>query len=247
VAEAVKKGVESAGGKVSIFQCAHFSPSLFPSHIAPRIAETLPQEVLTKLHAPAKPNYPLFEVASLTEYDAFLFGIPTRYGNFPAQWKTFWDATGQLWATGALHGKYAGVFVSTATPGGGQETTVLSTISTLTHHGINFVPLGYKNTFPSFANLSEVHGGGPFGAGTFAVRDPASSPPSHSNAPFLPGPRRLAPAFGTRARRRHDPGQNLLRDGRKGQVLNPGRTLFPPVILPLFFSTVESLLLSIPK
>lgn len=121
------------------------------------------------MHAPAKPAYKVLAPADLVNYDAFLFGIPTRYGNLPAQWKVFWDATGGLWASGALHGKYAGVFVSTGTPGGGQEQTVASTISTLTHHGINFVPLGYKNSFKELANVDEVRGGSPWGAGTFAV------------------------------------------------------------------------------
>jgi len=73
--------------------------------------------------------------------------------------QTFWDATGGLWAQGALSGKYAGVFVSTGTLGGGQEMTVNATLSTLTHHGILFVPLGYKAAFPLLANLNEVHGG----------------------------------------------------------------------------------------
>jgi len=73
--------------------------------------------------------------------------------------QVFWDATGGLWTKGALAGKYASVFVSTGTPGGGQEMTVNATLSTLTHHGIIFVPLGYKNVFPLLANLDEVHGG----------------------------------------------------------------------------------------
>lgn len=122
------------------------------------------------MHAPPKPDYPVIAPNDLTNYDAFILGIPTRYGNFPAQWKAFWDATGQLWATGALHGKYASVFVSTGTPGGGQETTVLQSVGTLAHHGINFVPLGYKHTMPLLANLTEAHGGSPWGAGAFAVR-----------------------------------------------------------------------------
>ena len=63
--------------------------------------------------------------AQLANFDAFLFGIPTRYGNFPAQFKAFWDATGQLWAGGKLAGKSAGLFISTASPGGGQECTSL--------------------------------------------------------------------------------------------------------------------------
>ena len=121
------------------------------------------------MHAPPKKDYPVIDPEKLATYDAFLLGIPTRYGNMSAQWKTFWDATGKLWSEGKLWGKYAGVFVSTGTPGGGQESTVLATLSTLAHHGIIYVPLGYKTVFPILANLSEVRGGSPWGAGTFAV------------------------------------------------------------------------------
>jgi len=155
LAEAEKAGIEAAGGSATIFQ----------------VAETLPEEILTKMHAPAKANYAVITPNQLTDFDAYLFGIPTRYGNFPAQFKAFWDATGQLWASGALAGKYAGVFISTGTPGGGQESTVISSISTLVHHGIIYVPLGYKHTFAQLANLSEVRGGSPWGAGTFAGAD----------------------------------------------------------------------------
>ncbi|EKM56977.1 uncharacterized protein PHACADRAFT_254412 [Phanerochaete carnosa HHB-10118-sp] len=160
LAEAEKAGIEQAGGSATIFQ----------------IAETLPDEVLAKMHAPAKPNYPVLNADQLTQYDAFIFGIPTRYGNFPAQWKVFWDQTGGLWGAGALAGKYAAAFVSTGTPGGGQESTILNSISTLTHHGIIFVPLGYSTTFSQLSNLSEPHGGSPWGAGSFAGADGSRSP-----------------------------------------------------------------------
>ena len=73
--------------------------------------------------------------------------------------KAFWDATGGLWRAGLLAGKFAGVFVSTGTPGGGQETTVITSLSTLAHHGICFVPLGYKRTSDILNNLDEVRGG----------------------------------------------------------------------------------------
>ena len=53
----------------------------------PRIAETLPEEVLAKMHAPAKPDYPIITPDQHPNFDAFIFGIPTRYGNFPGQWK----------------------------------------------------------------------------------------------------------------------------------------------------------------
>jgi len=160
MAEAVKVGIESAGGTATIHQ----------------VAETLSDEVLAKMHAPPKPDYPVITPAELPQYDAFILGIPTRYGNFPAQWKAFWDATGQLWVSGALLGKYAGVFVSTAGLGGGQESTAIATMSTLAHHGIIFVPFGYANGFAQLTDLSEVHGGSPWGAGTFANTDGSRQP-----------------------------------------------------------------------
>ena len=73
--------------------------------------------------------------------------------------QAFWDATGQLWAAGSLAGKYAGLFVSTAGQGGGQESTAVAALSTLVHHGIIYVPLGYAPAFPQLTNLQEIHGG----------------------------------------------------------------------------------------
>ncbi|KAL1988077.1 hypothetical protein VTN96DRAFT_1108 [Rasamsonia emersonii] len=160
LAEAEKKGIEAAGGQADIFQ----------------VAETLSDDVLKLLHAPPKPDYPVAEPEKLLEYDAFLFGIPTRYGNFPAQWKAFWDKSGQIWASGGFFGKYAGLFISTGTLGGGQESTALAAMSTLAHHGITYVPLGYKDTFPLLTNLNEIHGGSPWGAGTFAAGDGSRQP-----------------------------------------------------------------------
>jgi len=160
LAEAEKKGIEAAGGSADILQ----------------VAETLPQEVLDKMHAPPKSSYPVATAEKLLEYDAFLFGIPARYGNFPAQWKAFWDRTGGVWMSGGYWGKYAGVFVSSGTPGGGQESTALAAMSTLSHHGIIYVPLGYKTAFPLLGNLEQVHGGSPWGAGTFAGADGSRQP-----------------------------------------------------------------------
>ncbi|MCJ1231643.1 Minor allergen Cla h 7 [Toensbergia leucococca] len=112
------------------------------------------------MHAPPKStSIPTITPDKLESYDAFLFGIPTRYGNFPAQWKAFWDQTGKQWGTGGYWGKYAGVFVSTGTQGGGQESTAIAAMSTLTHHGIIYVPLGYKTTFGLLSDLSEAGDG----------------------------------------------------------------------------------------
>ncbi|KAM3516198.1 hypothetical protein MY11210_000220 [Beauveria gryllotalpidicola] len=162
LADAEKKGIEKAGGTADVYQ----------------IAETLSQDVLAKMHAPPKATdvAVLTDPKTLLEYDAFLFGIPTRYGNFPAQWKTFWDKTGGIWATGGYWGKKAGLFISTGTLGGGQESTAIAAMSTLTHHGIQYVPLGYGKAFPLLADLSEVHGGSPWGAGTFAAGDGSRQP-----------------------------------------------------------------------
>lgn len=121
------------------------------------------------MYVPPKPFYPEVTPEKLLEYDGFLIGIPTRFGNFPAQWKVFWDSTGGIWGSGGYWGKHVGVFVSSGTMGGGQESTIMNSISTFVHHGLMFVPLGYKHAFPLLTNLSEARGGGPWGAGTFAV------------------------------------------------------------------------------
>ncbi|KFZ18946.1 hypothetical protein V501_00914 [Pseudogymnoascus sp. VKM F-4519 (FW-2642)] len=155
-----KTCIEAAGGSAEIFQ----------------IAETLPEEVLKAMYAPAKSSYPVIEPEQLTQYDGVLLGIPTRYGNFPAQWKAFWDKSGGVWQSGGYWGKYAGIFVSTGTLGGGQETTAVSAMSTLAHHGFIYVPLGYKTVFAQLTDLSEVHGGSPWGAGTYAGADGSRQP-----------------------------------------------------------------------
>jgi len=162
LADAELKGIQEAGGDAKLFQ----------------VKETLPEEVLQKMYAPAKAaDVPVVEDPSvLEEFDGILFGIPTRYGNFPAQFKTFWDMTGKQWQQGAFWGKYAGLFVSTGTLGGGQESTAIASMSTLVHHGFIYVPLGYKTTFAQLANLDEVHGGSPWGAGTFSAGDGSRQP-----------------------------------------------------------------------
>ncbi len=161
LAKAEKKGAEAAGLQADIFQ----------------IPETLPQEVLTAIHAPPKPTeIPIVSTDTLLTYDAFLFGIPTRFGTFPAQFKSFWDGTGAQWADGSLHGKPFGVFVSTGTPNGGQETTVRNTLSSFVHHGMIYIPLGYKNAFPLLTSFDEVHGGSPWGAGVYAGADGSRQP-----------------------------------------------------------------------
>ncbi|KAF8731225.1 hypothetical protein AX14_005037 [Amanita brunnescens Koide BX004] len=154
VAKAEIEGIKQAGGHAELFQ----------------IAETLSPEVLNKMGTLRGQwsDIPYIEPSEMTKYNAFLLGIPTRYGNMPAQWKAFWDKTGGLWKGGSLAGKYVGVFFSTSTLGGGQEMTASTMMSTLVHHGMAYVPLGYSQTFGLLGNLSEVHGGSAWGAGTLA-------------------------------------------------------------------------------
>lgn len=129
------------------------------------------------MHAPPHDtSIPDATTETFTSYDAFLFGIPTRYGNYSAQWKTLIDRLGGLWASGALYGKYFGLFVSTGTPGGGQESTAIAALSSWVHQGMIYVPLGYKYTFQALSNLTEVRGGSPWGAGTFSSGDGSRQP-----------------------------------------------------------------------
>ncbi|KAJ8654488.1 NAD(P)H:quinone oxidoreductase, type IV [Lichtheimia ornata] len=154
----VQKGLEAVGVEVKLFQ----------------VAETLSDEILTKMHAPAKPDLPVISVEQLTEPDGLIFGIPTRFGSCPAQIKALLDATGKLWATGALSGKFAGTFFSTASQHGGQETTSLTTITYFAHHGMIYVPFGFAHT--ALFDNSEVVGGSAYGAGTVANGDGSRQP-----------------------------------------------------------------------
>ncbi|ORY93870.1 NAD(P)H:quinone oxidoreductase, type IV [Syncephalastrum racemosum] len=154
----VQKGLESSGVKTKIFQ----------------VQETLSDDILQKMHAPAKPNLPIISVEQLTEPDGLIFGIPTRFGTMPAQMKALLDATGKLWATGALAGKFAGTFFCTASQHGGQETTALTTVTYFAHHGMIYVPFGFAHT--SMFDNSEVIGGSAYGAGTVANGDGSRQP-----------------------------------------------------------------------
>jgi NAD(P)H dehydrogenase (quinone) len=98
----------------------------------------------------------------LEQYDAIIFGTPTRFGNMAAQMRNFLDQTGALWGRGALVGKVGSVFCSTASQHGGQETTITSFHSTLLHHGMIIVGLPY--TFKDLTTMREITGGTPYGA-----------------------------------------------------------------------------------
>jgi NAD(P)H dehydrogenase (quinone) len=109
---------------------------------------------------------PVATVEELADYDALVFGTPTRFGNMCGQMRQFLDATGQLWAQGALVGKVGSVFTSSATQHGGQESTILSFHVSLLHHG--FVIVGLPYAFQGQMKINEVTGCSPYGASTIA-------------------------------------------------------------------------------
>lgn len=135
-----------------------------------RVPETLPEAVVAKMGAiePQKAfaHIPAATVDDLVSADAIIFGTPTRFGNMCGQMRQFLDATGGLWAKGALVGKVGSVFVSTATQHGGQESTILSFHTTLLHHGMVIVGLPYS--FQGQMRTDEITGGSPYGASTIA-------------------------------------------------------------------------------
>jgi len=143
-----------------------------------RVPETLPPDVIEKMGAAdAQKSLSVVPVCTLDELeaaDAILFGTPTRFGNMCGQMRQFLDATGGLWAKGALVGKPAGVFCSTATQHGGQETTLVSFIYTLLHHGMVVVGLPYS--FSGQTRVDEITGGSPYGASTIAGPDGSRRP-----------------------------------------------------------------------
>lgn len=138
-----------------------------------RVPELMPDEVARKAGAKLDQAAPVAEPQELADYDAIIFGTPTRFGNMAAQMRNFLDQTGGLWAKGALVGKVGSVFASTGT-GGGNETTITSFHHTLMHHGMVVVGLPYAA--PQLADISELKGGSPYGAATIAGGDGSRRP-----------------------------------------------------------------------
>jgi NAD(P)H dehydrogenase (quinone) len=135
-----------------------------------QVAETLSTDILAKMGAMEArkvfAHVPIADPARLAEADAMILGTPTRYGAATAQMRAFQDATGQLWASGALIGKVGSAFTSTATQHGGQETTLLAMSTFFFHQGM--VIAGVPYSAQELSNLSELSGGTPYGATTIA-------------------------------------------------------------------------------
>lgn len=138
-----------------------------------RVPETMPEDIAKKAKVKLDQAAPIATPQELEEYDAIIFGTPTRFGNMAAQMRNFLDQTGGIWARGGLIGKIGSVFVSTGT-GGGNETTITSFWNTLIHHGMILVGVPYSEK--RLTDLSEMRGSSPYGAGTIAGADGSRMP-----------------------------------------------------------------------
>ena len=134
-----------------------------------RVPELVPEAVALKSGIKLDQAAPIAAPDELANYDAIIFGTPTRFGNMCAQMRNFLDQTGGLWMKGALIGKVGSVFASSATQHGGQESTILSFHITLLHQGMIIVGVPYSCA--EQMRIDELTGGSPYGASTIAGGD----------------------------------------------------------------------------
>src|SRR5712672_3101135 len=158
MAKAVAEGVRSANADV----------------VMKRVPDTMPPEVAKQYGAKLEQEAPFATPDELPQYDAIIFGTPTRFGNMAGQMRNFLDQTGGLWMKGALVGKVGSVFTSTASQHGGQETTLTSFHTTLLHHGMIIVGVPYAEQRLLF--IDELTGGTPYGASTITGGDGSRMP-----------------------------------------------------------------------
>jgi NAD(P)H:quinone oxidoreductase type IV len=162
MARSVVDGIEEAEGIPILMQVPELLPKQYWNDKV-QIAKNLMKDVPV-----ADPR------TDLKGVDGIIIGTPTRYGNMTAQMRNFWDQTGEDWMKGTLTGKPGAVFTSTASQHGGQETTILSTMITLLHHGLILVGLPYSNQ--EQRRMDEITGGSPYGPSTIAGRDGSRFP-----------------------------------------------------------------------
>jgi NAD(P)H dehydrogenase (quinone) len=115
-------------------------------------------------------DIPIATMGDLEWANGIAFGTPTRFGNMSAQMKNFIDNTGGLWQKGALENKVAGIFTSTSTQHGGQESTIITSMVPLFHHGMIIVGVPFSET--RLFSIDAVSGGSPYGASS--VSGPAA-------------------------------------------------------------------------
>ncbi len=158
MAKAVAEGARETGAEVEV----------------KRVPETVPEEIAKAHYFKLDQTAVIATIDDLANYDAIIIGAGTRFGRIPSQMATFLDQAGGLWMRGALHGKVGGVFTSSATQHGGQETTLFSIITNLLHFGMVVVGLDYGHA--GQMTLAEITGGSPYGASTIAGGDGSRQP-----------------------------------------------------------------------
>jgi NAD(P)H dehydrogenase (quinone) len=158
MAHAAAEGARAAGASVEV----------------KRVPETVPAEIAQKMGFKLDQKAPVATPEELANYDAIIFGTPTRFGNMAGQMKNFLDQTGGLWQAGKLVGKVGSVMSSSATQHGGQESTILTFHPVLLHQGMIIVGLPYA--FAGQMGLEEIKGGSPYGASTIAGNDGSRQP-----------------------------------------------------------------------
>jgi len=149
MAKAVAVGVKEGGGEPLM----HTVPELIPPEVIEKDDRLKKAKELQK-------DISIATMDDLANCDGLVLGSPTRFGNMCAQMRNFWDRTTQIWMKGQLIGKPAGVFTSTGTFHGGQETTLISMMFTLIHHGMVIVGIPYSVQ----ELITTERGGTPYGA-----------------------------------------------------------------------------------
>jgi len=139
-----------------------------------RVPELMPEEAARNAGVKLDQDAEIASPEELADYDAIIFGTPTRFGNMTAQMRNFLDQTGGLWFEGKLIGKVGSVFTSTASQHGGQETTITSFHTTLLHHGM--VVVGVPYSIPQLTSMEGISGGSPYGATTITGGDGSRMP-----------------------------------------------------------------------
>lgn len=156
-----------------------------------QVPDLLPESVINndekiKAAKELQKDIPIASPSELADYDAIIWGFPTRYGNVCSQMRNFMDQTGALWATGKLEGKVTGVFCSTASIHGGQETTLTTAIVPLMHLGM--IVVGVPYSIPEMSTTKT--GGTPYG--------PTHVAGANSDNPISQEEAAIARAFGKR-------------------------------------------------
>jgi len=154
MAQWASEGAKEAGAEVKILKVHELAPP-----------EAIAQNPAWQAHVDATKDVPEVTLNDLEEADAYIFSVPTRYGNMPAQMKQFLDTTGSLWSQGKLANKVVSAMTSAQNPHGGQEATILSIYTTMYHWGAIIAAPGYTDA------VTFAAGGNPYGTSVSVDRE----------------------------------------------------------------------------